>query len=120
MRKLIIAVDFDNTIALDSDIKKIGRPNKKLINKLIQLKNQGQKLILWTCRNGKVLDEAVKWCSEQGLEFDAVNENLPQVSKTWGRNLSNKIYADLYVDDRNISIEDFITKSFLGSTNKEN
>ena len=35
-----------------------------------------------------------------GLKFDAVNENLPEIVEGFGGD-SRKIYADVYIDDRN-------------------
>ena len=39
----------------------------------------------------------------QGLVFDAVNEPLPEQIKRWG-NDTRKIYADYYIDDKNMTI----------------
>ena len=63
-------------------------------------KSFGAKIILWTCRVGEMLDKAVNWCSEHGLEFDAVNENLPHIVERSGGN-TRKIFANMYIDDRN-------------------
>ena len=102
---MIICVDFDGTIAGHA-YPKIGDPNIKVLNKLIQLKKEGHKLILWTCRDGIELEAAIKWCKNKGLIFDAVNENLPEIEATFIRT-SRKVYADFYLDDRNLTIEKF-------------
>lgn len=94
----IIAVDFDGTLCTNVH-PFIGDPNQELINVLIGLREKGAKLILWTCRAGSVLAQAVEWCKSFGLEFDAVNENLPGIVQAFGHD-SRKIYADLYIDDR--------------------
>lgn len=73
----IYAVDFDGTLC-ESKWPGIGAPNKKLIQHLIQRRTEGAKVILWTCRVEEHLKEAVDWCSKFGLEFDAVNDNLPE------------------------------------------
>ena len=57
-------------------------------------------MILFTCRDGQRLKEAVKWCSKQGLQFDRVNDNLPERIRAYKGN-TRKISADVYVDDRN-------------------
>lgn len=62
-------------------------------------KSQGNKLILWTCRAGDALDAAVAWCQSHQLEFDAVNDNLPEIIEYYGTN-SRKISCDYYIDDR--------------------
>lgn len=97
----IFAVDFDGTLC-ESVYPGIGEPNITLINHLIKRRNQGNKVILWTCRCGEGLQEAVAWCREQGLEFDAVNENLPEMVEYWGVD-SRKAFADCYIDDKNLN-----------------
>lgn len=59
-----IAVDFDGTLA-DTDATNIYSPNTKLINYLIARKEKGDKVILWTCREGSRLDQAVEWCKSK-------------------------------------------------------
>lgn len=94
----IIAVDFDGTLCNDC-YPEIGEPNHTLIAALHLLKQQNCRLILWTCRCGKKLEEAVTWCKSFGLEFDAVNSNVPEIIRKYGSD-SRKIYADIYLDDR--------------------
>lgn len=94
----IIGVDFDGTLCF-SNWPALGEPNRLLIHYLKQWKAQGNKLILWTCRSGEDLDSAVQWCRQQGLTFDAVNDNLPEVIAQYGNN-SRKITCDYYIDDR--------------------
>lgn len=55
-------------------------------------------MILWTCRVEEHLKEAVDWCSKFGLEFDAVNDNLPENVEKYGNN-PRKVYATCYIDD---------------------
>jgi len=101
---MIWAIDFDGTI-VDLAYPEIGKPNTKLIYRLKQLKEKGHKLILWTCREGKDLEEAVDFCNSVNLFFDAINQNLPGITYAWeGR----KVFADVYLDDKNISIKEFL------------
>ena len=79
----------------------IGAPNRHLIEHLKTRRSQGNKIILWTCRTGERLQEAVEWCRRYGLEFDAVNENLPEMVEKYGSN-PRKIHADCYIDDKNV------------------
>jgi len=88
----VIAVDFDSTL----NIK--GKPNKKLIEKLIESRENGDKIILWTCREGDSLDYAVEFCCDNGLEFDSINDNIEDSKYS-----SRKIYADVYIDDKSVS-----------------
>lgn len=99
----IYAIDFDNTLAVTRFPEIIG-PNKKMIAFTKAVKAQGHKIILWTSRAGEDLENAVAWCHEQGIQFDAVNEPLPEQIKRWG-NDTRKIYADFYIDDRNMTID---------------
>lgn len=98
MKPYIYAVDFDGTLC-EYAWPLIGDPNKELINVLISLRSNGDKIILWTCRAGEALEQAVEWCRAQGLEFDAVNANLPEIIEAFGHD-SRKIFANLYIDDR--------------------
>lgn len=94
----IIAVDFDGTLCKDA-WPGIGEPNWSLICFLQDSQLEGAKVILWTCRDGVMLDNAIEWCKNQGLYFDAVNDNLPESIKKFGSN-SRKIFADVYIDDK--------------------
>ena len=97
-RYIIYAVDFDGTLC-KSVWPGIGEPNMVLIKHLIKRQKQGNKIILWTCRCGDRLAEAVAWCGSLGLEFNAVNENLPEMIEWYGVNC-RKIAADVYIDDK--------------------
>lgn len=94
----IIAVDFDGTLcrAIWPDV---GTPNLKLISELIQRQRNGDKIILWTCREGIALENAIKWCKEYNLVFDAINDNLAEQVNLYGNN-SRKISCDVYIDDK--------------------
>lgn len=97
-----VAVDFDGTL-VQNEFPKIGEPKQQVIDLVLKLQKAGAKLILWTCRAGKVLEEAVEWCADQGIYFDAINENLPEVQKEWGGD-TRKVMADYYLDDKNIGL----------------
>ena len=96
-QRKIIAVDFDGCISMGK-WPELGSPNKYIIGALIKEKERGSKLILWTCREGEYLQQAVDYCRELGLEFDAVNDNLPERTENYGCN-SRKVVADEYWDD---------------------
>lgn len=97
----IYAVDFDGTLC-ESAFPGIGSPNMALIGHLIKRRKQGNKIILWTCRVEERLKEAVEWCRSYGLEFDAVNKNLPEMIEQWGGE-SRKVFADVYIDDKAVN-----------------
>ena len=98
---MIFAVDFDGTLNF-GQYPDAGPANEGLIDFLIERKSKGDKLILWTCREGKMLRLAVDFCRNHGLGFDAVNDNLPEVIEKYGVN-SRKISCDFYIDDKSIA-----------------
>ena len=102
MENNIIAVDFDGTLC-ENKYPEIGEPNMELIDFLMNCQLNGDKVILWTCRNEEQTKAAVDWCSEKGLVFDAVNENLPEIITEFGGD-TRKIFANVYIDDRNVSL----------------
>lgn len=97
-RAPIIAVDFDGTLC-ESKWPEIGAPKWNTIQTLIAAQAAGARLILWTNRVGARLREAIEWCRNRELEFDAVNENLPEVKAAFTTDC-RKVYADIYLDDR--------------------
>ena len=96
------AVDFDRTLNLAEEYPQLGEPNRELIAYLKSRQQEGDKVILWTCREGDLLKSAVKFCKRYGLEFDAVNDNLRGNIEHFNNN-SRKVCADYYIDDRNTS-----------------
>ena len=98
------AVDFDGTLC-QSMYPKIGAARQNIIDYVKSLKSDGNKVILWTCRVGDKLDEAVAWCSERGIEFDGVNENFQDVIDAYGSD-TRKIVADVYLDDKALNTDD--------------
>lgn len=97
---MIIAVDFDGTLC-ESVWPGIGEPHEGFIKWLKRSKENGDRLILWTMREDELLDEALEWCAEHGIEFDAVNDNTEEQKEMYGNN-PRKIYADIYIDDHNL------------------
>lgn len=97
--KLIIAIDFDGTIVEDG-YPGIGKPRIFAFETLRKLQEDGHRLILWTYRSGSRLNEAVDFCKGNGIEFYAVNKSFEE--EQFDDTKSRKIYADLFIDDRNI------------------
>lgn len=95
-----IAIDFDGTI-VEHRYPEIGDERPMSTLTLRKLQEEGHQLILWSVREGKLLEQAVTWCQERGIHFYAVNENYPG-QQTTDPTYSRKIVADLYIDDRNI------------------
>ena len=97
---MTIAVDFDGTI-VDHKYPEIGKEKPFAIETLIQLQQEGNRLILWTSREGELLEAAIKFCHDRGLDFYAVNSNQPR-GALFASQAGTKIIADVYIDDRNI------------------
>ena len=97
--KLVIAIDFDGTIVEDA-YPKIGKARIFAFETMKRLQKDGHRLILWTYRSGSKLDDAVQFCKENGITFYAVNQSFPE--EQYDNKVSRKIYADIYIDDRNI------------------
>ena len=97
--KLILAIDFDGTIVEDA-YPGIGKPKLFAFETLKRLQKDGHRLILWTYRDGKRLEDAVEFCKTHDIEFYAVNQSFPE--EQFDNTKSRKIYADLFIDDRNI------------------
>lgn len=98
---MTIAVDFDGTI-VTHEYPNIGKEIPFAIQTLKMLQKDGHKLILWSVREGKLLNEAVQWCCKRGLEFYAINRDYPEEEKSNNNNYSRKLKVDIWIDDRNI------------------
>ena len=97
---MVIGVDFDGTI-VTHEYPKIGKEIPFAIDTLKRLQEEGRhQLILWTVREGELLEEAVNFCKERGLEFYAVNSNYPEGELISGQ--PRKLNAELFIDDRNL------------------
>ena len=99
MESKIIAVDFDGTIVEDK-YPAIGKPLMFAFETLQMLQEDGHRLILWTYRSGKELEEAVDFCRKKGIEFYAVNKNYQE--EDYSSSIPRKINADIFIDDRNV------------------
>ena len=98
MRRKIIAIDFDGTVVTNK-FPDIGEPISETTKALLVEIARGSRLILWTCRSGKLLQDALDRCKENEIVFEAVNENLPDIIEAFGGD-TRKVFADEYWDDR--------------------
>jgi hypothetical protein len=94
-----IAVDFDGTI-VEHEYPEIGKEKLFAFLTLKELNKKGARLILWTFRTGKELEDAVEFCRKNGLEFYAVNKNYPE--EVMNETVSRKIDVDIFIDDKNV------------------
>ena len=99
----IIAVDFDGTLAI-TEYPKIIEPIEPVISYIKQRKAEGNIIILNTCRHDIELAEAVEWCKSQGVIFDYVNKNVPELIEKFGD--CRKIFADEYIDDKAVNVSE--------------
>ena len=97
-----IAVDFDGCLC-ENKWPEIGAPIPETIERMKLEQSQGTKFILWTCREGYLLEAALEWCNERGIIFDAINEPLLELRKYYG-NDTRKIFATEYWDDRAVAM----------------
>jgi hypothetical protein len=112
---MIIAVDFDGTLHT-GHWPKIGAPAPYAASIMKRLKADGHYLIVWTCREGRQQTDMVNWLLEKGIPFDRINEHKPASVELYGYS-SHKVYAHLYIDDKQIGglptwpeIYDYITQ----------
>ena len=98
---MIIAIDFDGTI-VEHRYPSIGEEKPFAIETLKMLIRDRHQLILWSVREGQLLEEAVQWCRERGVEFWAVNRDYPEEDPRYNQSFSRKLKADYFIDDRNI------------------
>ena len=98
-----ITVDFDGTL-FETNYPTPITPITEVLEYCILAQSRGSIIILNTLRKGEDLCMAVNACRERGLVFDYINENPPELIEKWED--SRKIYGDIYIDDRNVSISD--------------
>ena len=98
---MTIAVDFDGTI-VEHEYPNIGREIPFATDTLKMLIKDQHKLILWSCREAQLLQDAIDWCRERGVEFYAVNKDYPEERKECNNHFSRKIKAEIWIDDRNV------------------
>jgi hypothetical protein len=98
---MIVAVEFDGTI-VENDYPKIGKERPMAFLILNEIQFRGNKIILWTRRDGEELNEAIRFCQQNGFHFDAVNIEITPNNQFNNQNTSIKLKADVYIDSRNL------------------
>lgn len=98
---MYIAVDFDGTI-VEHRYPRIGKEIPFATATLRRLQEEGHKIVLWSVREGKLLDEAVEWLSQHGIEVYAANKEFPEENPETVRHYSRKLKAEVFIDDRNL------------------
>lgn len=93
---MIFAIDFDGTI-VEHEYPRIGEERLDALFTMKNLQDAGHQIVIWTCRCGEDLASVVNWFKLVGFEPDGYNAN-PDGLPGFG---IPKIYADVYLDDRN-------------------
>ena len=99
-RKFVLAVDFDGTITRYNVFPYANEIMPHAAKVLQLLHELGVVTILWTCREGIFLQEALDYCRKQCVPIDYANENLPEIVSN-GSYARHKVYGTMYVDDAN-------------------
>ena len=98
---MTIAVDFDGTI-VEHRYPEIGKELPFATATLRRLIEDGHKLILWSVREGQLLDDAVEWCRKRGVVFYAVNKDYDEDTPETNASYSRKLKVSMFIDDRNL------------------
>lgn len=123
---LIVAIDYDDTL-FENSYPEVGDPVEPIIKKALEFRaNPNCEIVLWTCREGEKLQEAVDHCKKFNLWFDAVNDNSPsqkayierKMKETGHLLAQRKIFANIYVDDRAPGSIEFFLKIDVENTCK--
>lgn len=105
----VVAVDFDDTIAY-THYPTIIRPLPHAMDVLKVLMNDPYTvLILWTCREGEYLQQALNFCESYGIKFDCINENCKHNLDLYAVDC-RKVSADIYIDDKSYQGREGIEK----------
>ncbi len=91
---MYICIDFDGTV-VDHLFPDGGEPVPGAIKWMKEWQQAGAKLILFTMRSGKGLEDAERWFVWHEIELYGINHNPDQDS--WST--SPKAYGHLYIDD---------------------
>lgn len=105
----VFAVDFDGTLYLGPYPGISNEFNLPLINKIMEIQNSDvdTRWILWTCRNAEDLEIAISALRQFPIHWDAINDNIEEIKALWRSN-PRKIFADYYIDDKSVTITEFL------------
>lgn len=96
--KLILAIDFDGTIAKRS-FPKVGELIEGADRVIRRLKERGHEIIINTCRTGKYEGLAQNFLDIHNIPYDYINSNMPRLIEMYKQDC-RKISADIYIDDK--------------------
>ena len=96
---MVIAIDFDGCITEKNIFPEIGKAREHAFEAIRQFQKLGHQVVLWTCREGEHLVNAINWLLQNNIKMDGYNANLYPI-------YSKKIVADVYIDDKNVFMVD--------------
>jgi len=104
MKRLL--VDFDHTLA--HTVEYPYKLRVRLVNRIVHAyvrykKRRGWTIILHTCREGRMLDWAFRFCDDCGIPVDLANVNTPEAIKEWSAD-PRKIAAELSIDNTQVGL----------------
>lgn len=91
-------IDFDGT-CVGEDFPRVGPSVPGAVRVMKALVEKGHRLILWTARSGQLLEDAINWFKENGIELYAVNKDPHPLE---GYPIPRKVIPTWYIDDRNL------------------
>jgi len=93
----IIAVDLDNTLCFNEGFTEqdclFAEPKKEIIKKINDYHHLGCFIIIFTARRSFLRPATEYWLEKNGVEYNILD-------------IGHKIWANVYIDDRNILIKD--------------
>jgi hypothetical protein len=97
---MILAIDFDGTLH-DGTYFNIGMPKPGAVKYMKKIKDEGHYIIIWTCREGDKQQKMKEWLKKKEIPYNVINDNNPVKTAEYKSN-SRKVFADMYIDDKNI------------------
>lgn len=97
------AIDWDGTVVQDKQFPNIGEPKPNAINVMKRMLAEGGRIIIWTCRGGERQEQGIRAkLNEHGVYDFIVNDHFEDEKEYWTGQMSPKVFADVYIDDRGI------------------
>ena len=90
-------IDFDGTLTDGSSYENLI-PNPKMVKKVRELYFAGHIIIIWSARQWSNANTIVAWLIQNDVSFHGI--------------MLGKGGTDYYVDDKSVSINDFLKESF--------
>lgn len=93
----VVAIDFDGTVTKENLYPRIGDLRDGVVDAINTIAKNNI-VCIWTCREGKELNQAFNFLNQKNITFHYINASPYDKYNFKMR----KIIADYYIDDRNI------------------